>query len=111
MLRQVFKPGHAGAVFGTIGALDTALWDIKAKAAGQPLWRLLGGADRTVTAYASGLDIALVGRASSRGVQVYAEHGLRAAKLKGGSRHRPGPQRSASCATSSPTRTPGRGPA
>ena len=35
MLRQTFKAGHAGAVFGTIGALDTALWDIKAKAAGR----------------------------------------------------------------------------
>ena len=39
MLRQRFKAGHAGAVFGTIGTLDTALWDIKAKAAGEPLWR------------------------------------------------------------------------
>ncbi|MDI5937601.1 mandelate racemase/muconate lactonizing enzyme family protein, partial [Micromonospora sp. DH15] len=29
MLRQTFKAGHAGSVFGTIGALDTALWDIK----------------------------------------------------------------------------------
>ena len=59
MLRQTFKAGHAGAVFGTIGALDTALWDIKAQAAGEPLWRLLGGRDRRVPAYASGLDIGL----------------------------------------------------
>ena len=44
-------------VFGTIGAFDTALWDIKAQAAGEPLWRLLGGRDRFVPAYASGLDI------------------------------------------------------
>lgn len=44
MLRHTFKAGHAGALFGTIGALDTALWDIKAKAAGEPLWRLLGEA-------------------------------------------------------------------
>ncbi|MET1073475.1 MAG: mandelate racemase/muconate lactonizing enzyme family protein, partial [Umezawaea sp.] len=28
MLRRTFKAGHAGPVFGTIGALDTALWDI-----------------------------------------------------------------------------------
>lgn len=84
MLRQTFKAGHGGAVFGTIGAFDTALWDIKAKAAGEPLWRLLGGRDRTVPAYASGLDIAL-GDDDLAGVyQVYAERGLRAAKLKGG---------------------------
>src|SRR4051794_13196330 len=84
MLRQMFKTGHAGAVFGTIGALDSALWDIKAKAAGQPLWRLLGGRDRTVTAYASGLDIALSDEELAATYKAYAERGLRAAKVKGG---------------------------
>ena len=84
MLRQTFKAGHAGAVFGTIGALDTALWDIKAKAAGEPLWRLLGGRDRRVPAYASGLDIGLTDDELVSAYEVYAQHGLRAAKLKGG---------------------------
>ncbi|GAA3799784.1 mandelate racemase/muconate lactonizing enzyme family protein [Sphaerisporangium flaviroseum] len=84
MLRQTFKAGHAGAVFGTIGALDTALWDIKAKAAGEPLWRLLGGGDRRVPAYASGLDIGLTDDELVSVYQVYAQYGLRAAKLKGG---------------------------
>ena len=84
MLRHVFKAGHAGAVFGTIGALDSALWDIKAKAAGQPLWRLLGGLDRAVPAYASGLDIALSEEELASVYRTYAEHGLRVAKLKGG---------------------------
>jgi L-alanine-DL-glutamate epimerase-like enolase superfamily enzyme len=84
MLRHVFKAGHSGAVFGTIGALDSALWDIKAKAAGQPLWRLLGGLDRTVPAYASGLDIALSEDELAEVYRNYAERGLRVAKLKGG---------------------------
>src|SRR4051812_822250 len=75
MLRQVFKDGHTGAVFGTIGALDTALWDIKAKAADQPLWRLLGGRDRTARAYASGLDIALTGADLEAVYKAYAERG------------------------------------
>ncbi|MFG2078065.1 mandelate racemase/muconate lactonizing enzyme family protein [Nonomuraea maritima] len=84
MLRRTFKAGHAGAVFGTIGALDTALWDIKAQAAGEPLWRLLGGRDREVPAYASGLDIGLTDDELVSAYQVYAQHGLRAAKIKGG---------------------------
>jgi L-alanine-DL-glutamate epimerase-like enolase superfamily enzyme len=84
MLRQTFKAGHAGAVFGTIGAFDTALWDIKAKAAGEPLWRLLGGRDRAVPAYASGLDIGLTDSELVSVYAAYAERGLRAAKLKGG---------------------------
>ncbi len=42
MLARVFKSGHAGATFGGIGTLDSALWDLKAKIAGEPLWRLLG---------------------------------------------------------------------
>jgi mannonate dehydratase len=44
-----------------IGAVDTALWDIKAKAAGMPLYQLLGGASRsgvTLYAHASGRDLA-----------------------------------------------------
>jgi len=40
----VFKLGHQGAVACTIGAFDMALWDIKAKAAGEPppLWAIAG---------------------------------------------------------------------
>jgi L-alanine-DL-glutamate epimerase-like enolase superfamily enzyme len=84
MLRQTFKAGHAGTVFGTIGALDTALWDIKAQAAGEPLWRLLGGRDRRVPAYASGVDIGLGDDELVALYQTYADRGLRVAKLKGG---------------------------
>ena len=31
MLAHVFKTGHAGATYGAIGAVDMALWDLKAK--------------------------------------------------------------------------------
>lgn len=84
MLAQVFKSGHAGATYGGIAALDAALWDIKAKAAGEPLWRLLGGRDRFVAGYASGLDIALDDEELHAFYAAFAERGYVAGKLKGG---------------------------
>jgi L-alanine-DL-glutamate epimerase-like enolase superfamily enzyme len=84
MLDRVFKSGHAGATFGTIGAIDTALWDLKAKVAGEPLWRTLGALDRFVPGYASGLDIALDDDALIGLYERFAERGFSAAKLKGG---------------------------
>lgn len=84
MLSWVFKTGHAGAAFGAIGAIDMALWDLKAKAAGEPLWRTLGARDRFVPGYASGLDIALDDDALVGLYEGFADRGFRAAKLKGG---------------------------
>lgn len=36
-----------------LGLIDVALWDLAARAAGLPLWRLLGGARTKIPAYAS----------------------------------------------------------
>ena len=36
--------GRRGLGVCAIGAIDMALWDICGKAAGEPVWRLLGGA-------------------------------------------------------------------
>ncbi|GGI44050.1 L-alanine-DL-glutamate epimerase-like enolase superfamily enzyme [Agromyces flavus] len=84
MLAQVFKSGHAGATYGGVASLDAALWDLKAKAADEPLWRLLGGRDRFVPAYASGLDIALDDEELATLYAEFAERGFVAGKLKGG---------------------------
>lgn len=84
MTAQVFKSGHAGATYGGLATLDAALWDIKAKAAGEPLWRLLGARDRFVPGYASGLDIALDDDELAGFYAAFAERGYVAGKLKGG---------------------------
>ncbi|MER7243384.1 mandelate racemase/muconate lactonizing enzyme family protein [Kribbella sp. NPDC000426] len=84
MLDWVFKTGHAGPVFGTIGALDTALWDLKAKAAGEPLWRLLGARERFVPGYASGLEYGLTDEELAELYGRFADRGFKAGKLKGG---------------------------
>ena len=84
MLARVFKAGHAGATFAGIGTFDMAIWDIKAKLAGEPLWRLLGSADRFVAGYASGLDIALDDEQLAAFYATMAERGFSSGKLKGG---------------------------
>ncbi|MCC7411466.1 MAG: D-galactonate dehydratase family protein [Gammaproteobacteria bacterium] len=66
-----------------IAAVDTALWDIKAKACGQPLYQLLGGRSRTgVLAYghANGRDV----EETADEVARYLELGYRAVRAQCG---------------------------
>jgi D-galactarolactone cycloisomerase len=50
------QSGDQGAFAAALAGLDTALWDLKARRAGLPLARLLGGVVRDVPVYASGLN-------------------------------------------------------
>jgi mannonate dehydratase len=66
-----------------IAAVDTALWDLKAKAAGMPLYQLLGGASRTgvlVYGHANGRDI----EETVDRVLAYKEMGYRAIRAQSG---------------------------
>ncbi|HEX9465588.1 MAG TPA: mandelate racemase/muconate lactonizing enzyme family protein [Alphaproteobacteria bacterium] len=45
--------GRSGPVLYALSAIDLALWDLAAKRAGQPLYRLLGGKDGKLDCYAS----------------------------------------------------------
>lgn len=84
MLAHVFKTGHAGAVFGAVGVLDMALWDLKAKLAGEPLWRTLGARDRFVPGYASCLDAHVPDDELPVLWKPWVERGFTAVKVKGG---------------------------
>jgi len=49
--------GRGGQTTSAISAIDVALWDLNAKRAGLPLWRMLGGHDPQVPCYAGGIDL------------------------------------------------------
>ncbi len=66
-----------------IAAVDTALWDIKAKAADMPLYELLGGASREavlVYAHANGKDT----EAALRDVAAHLDLGYKAIRVQSG---------------------------
>ena len=79
-----FKGGNRGAITDVIGTIDIALWDIKAKAAGQPLWQCLGAASNRVRAYASGIDLCLSDEEIGEFYRRQAARGITAGKLKVG---------------------------
>jgi L-alanine-DL-glutamate epimerase-like enolase superfamily enzyme len=85
MVERYFKGGHDGIANDAISVLDQALWDLKAKANDEPLWKTLGATNRKVLSYASGLDMPL----SDDGIYEFYAHmaknyGFKAGKLKVG---------------------------
>ncbi len=74
--------GRGGiAVFG-LSAVDIALWDLKARLAGEPLWRFLGGHDRKVEVYGGGIDFAMTIDQLLTQTQRFLDAGIHAVKIK-----------------------------
>ncbi|MEZ5396431.1 MAG: hypothetical protein R2724_27015 [Bryobacterales bacterium] len=87
--------GQKGVMLAGISAIDIALWDIKAQAAGQPLYRLLGGEQtETIECYATGFyftDSEPLEDRFEKEAKRYLADGFRAMKVKVGL----GPERDA----------------
>ncbi len=78
--------GQRPQAMAAIGGIDIALWDLKGKAAGMPVYKLLGGSRQSVFTYATGgyyiEDAPLESVAEE--VAGYVENGYRAVKIKTG---------------------------
>lgn len=74
--------GRGGPSVLALSAFDMALWDLKAKRAGLPLWKLLGGFDPQVPCYAGGIDLELTADELLRQTDANLAKGFRAIKMK-----------------------------
>jgi L-alanine-DL-glutamate epimerase-like enolase superfamily enzyme len=72
------QSGEAGPFAQAIAGIDLAVWDLHARRQNVALWKLLGGARRTIKVYASGINP--VG--SERTAEAALGRGYRALKLK-----------------------------
>jgi len=81
---RIHYVGRGGLAAHAISAVDVALWDLKGKRLGEPLWRLLGGADPKVKAYAGGIDLYFTLDDLLRQTDGNLEKGFRAIKMKVG---------------------------
>lgn len=76
--------GRGGPTSLAISAVDIALWDLKARRFGTPLWRLLGGNDPAVQCYAGGIDLDLPIEQLLQQTDENLRRGFKAIKMKVG---------------------------
>ncbi|MCL4105179.1 UNVERIFIED_CONTAM: hypothetical protein GTU68_018886 [Idotea baltica] len=76
--------GRGGVLSFAISAIDIALWDLRCKAAGQPLWQMAGGSGQSCDAYGGGIDLAFPLPKLLDNIRGYFAAGLNAVKIKVG---------------------------
>ena len=84
MEKHVHYVGRGGIAAFAMSAIDTALWDLRCKHEGKPLWQLAGGAGKTCKAYFGGIDLNFPIDKLIRSVQSYLDQGANAVKIKVG---------------------------
>ncbi|HZY67334.1 MAG TPA: mandelate racemase/muconate lactonizing enzyme family protein, partial [Devosia sp.] len=76
--------GRGGITAFAMSAVDIALWDLRGKREGKPLWELAGGASRTARAYRGGIDLAFPLPQLLGNMESYLAAGFNAVKIKVG---------------------------
>jgi len=76
--------GRGGPTVLALSAFDMAVWDLKAKKLGLPLWNLLGGFSNRVPCYAGGIDLELPLSELIKQTDRNIDRGFRAIKMKVG---------------------------
>ncbi|MEO9514177.1 MAG: mandelate racemase/muconate lactonizing enzyme family protein [Paracoccaceae bacterium] len=79
---HVHYVARGGIASFAISAVDIALWDIRCKQAGQPLWKLAGGHADRCKAYAGGIDLNFPLPKLLGSIQGYLDRGFNAVKIK-----------------------------
>jgi len=80
---QLGSHGMGAACAMAMSGIDLALWDIRGKAVGWPLYKLLGGCSRKVPAYAGGIALGIQPPASLvEEAKGFVAAGFRALKLR-----------------------------
>lgn len=74
--------GRGGIASFAISTVDIALWDIKCKRAGQPLWKMAGGQGNTCKAYCGGIDLMFPLEKLLNNMKGYLDAGFNAVKIK-----------------------------
>lgn len=82
--RELNSLGSGGMIRLALAAIDIALWDILAKHAKVPLYRLLGGSRDRIPAYASGILVDLDGEPLLDQMRGFLDRGYRAVKMRVG---------------------------
>ena len=74
--------GRGGIASFAISAVDIALWDLRCKASGKPLWQVAGGASNKCRAYCGGIDLQFPLEKLLKNIQGYLDAGFDGVKIK-----------------------------